>query len=110
MSYLKILIGELNSPRGNFMTLLDNFLFSGKFEFAPSKGNFPVNLHYHCNIVRNLGIIEPHRKILRYFCPQFRKMTPHGVDNYCGVFAVISQNNFKDWRISVSGRKKSGQI
>jgi Fe-S oxidoreductase len=80
MSCLKILIGEFNSPRGNSMTFLDNFLFSGKIKFDSSKNNFPVNLHDPCNIVRNLGIVEPQRKILRYLCPQFREMTPHGAD------------------------------
>ncbi|HKJ92943.1 MAG TPA: (Fe-S)-binding protein, partial [Longimicrobiales bacterium] len=67
-----------------------------------------------CNMVRNLGLVEPQRRILRHLCPQFREMTPHGVDNYCcgggSGFAVMSPNNFTDWRVSVAGRMKFKQI
>ena len=55
------------------MTFLENFLFRGKFKFDPSKNNFPVNIYNSCNIVRNPGIIELQRNILRYLCPQFRQ-------------------------------------
>ena len=41
-------------------------------------------------------------------------MTPHGVDNYCcgggSGFAIMSGNNFEDWRNNVSGRVKFKQI
>jgi Fe-S oxidoreductase len=65
-------------------------------------------------MVRLMGIVEPQRRILRYLCPQFREMTPHGVENYCcgggSGFAIMSGNNFQDWRLSVSGRMKFKQI
>jgi len=101
-------------PRESFLPLIEEIVFSGKIEFDPSKNDFPVTLHDPCNIVRNLGIVEPQRRILRYLCPQFREMTPHGVDNYCcgggSGFAIMSPNNFEDWRISVGGRVKFKQI
>ncbi len=110
----RILTGEMSVPRESCITLLEKIVFSGKIEFDPSKNDFPVTLHDPCNIVRNLGIVEPQRRILRYLCPQFREMTPHGVDNYCcgggSGFAVISANNFADWRISVGSRVKFKQI
>ncbi|HSV96574.1 MAG TPA: (Fe-S)-binding protein [Spirochaetota bacterium] len=110
----RILLGDMNVPRESSMTFLEELVFSGKIKFDPSKNDFPVTLHDPCNIVRNLGIVEPQRRILRYLCPKFREMTPHGVDNYCcgggSGFAVMSQNNFKDWRVAVSGRKKFKQI
>ncbi len=110
----RILTGEMNMPRESCMTFLEEIVFSGKIEFDPSKNDFPVTLHDPCNIVRNLGIVEPQRRILRYLCPQFREMEPHGVDNYCcgggSGFAVMSPNNFADWRISVGGRVKFKQI
>jgi len=101
-------------PRESFLPLLEEIVFSGKIEFDPSKNDFPVTLHDPCNIVRNLGIVEPQRRILRHLCPQFREMTPHGVDNYCcgggSGFAIMSPNNFEDWRVSVGGRMKLKQI
>jgi len=110
----RILTGEMSMSRESCMPLLEEIVFSGKIEFDPSKNDFPVTLHDPCNIVRNLGIVEPQRRILRYLCPQFREMTPHGVDNYCcgggSGFAIMSPNNFDDWRVSVGGRMKFKQI
>jgi Fe-S oxidoreductase len=111
----RILTGELRDvKRVSCLPLLEEIVFSGKIEFDPSKNDFPVTLHDPCNIVRNLGIVEPQRRILRYLCPQFREMTPHGVDNYCcgggSGFAVMSGNNFTDWRVAVAGRMKFKQI
>jgi Fe-S oxidoreductase len=61
-----------------------------------------------------MGIVEPQREILRKIAPQFREMEPHGVDNYCcgggSGFAIMSPNNFDDWRSQVSGRKKLEQV
>jgi Fe-S oxidoreductase len=110
----RILTGDMHIPRESCMALLEQIVFSGKIAFDPSKNDFPVTLHDPCNIVRNLGIVEPQRRILRYLCPQFREMEPHGVDNYCcgggSGFAVMSGNNFTDWRVSVAGRVKFKQI
>ncbi len=110
----RILTGDLNIPRESAMTFLESLVFSGKIEFDPSKNDFPVTLHDPCNIVRNLGIVEPQRRILRYLCPQFCEMTPHGVDNYCcgggGGLSLISQTNFTDWKVNVAGRIKFKQV
>ncbi len=110
----RLLTGDLNIPRQDVMTFLEEIVFSDKIKFDPSKNNFQVTLHDPCNIVRNLGIIEPQRHILRYLCPQFREMTPHGVDNYCcgggGGLSVIAGVNFADWKTNVSGRMKFKQI
>ena len=96
------------------MTFLEKLVFSGKIEFDPSRNDFPVTLHDPCNVVRNLGIVEPQRRILRYLCPQFREMTPSGVDNYCcgggGGFSVMSDVNFTDWKVNVAGRMKFKQV
>jgi Fe-S oxidoreductase len=110
----RLLTGDLNIPRESVMTFLENIVFSGRIKFDPSKNDFPVTLHDPCNIVRNLGIVAPQRRILRYLCPQFREMTPHGVDNYCcgggGGLSVMSDVNFTDWKVSVSGRMKFKQV
>jgi Fe-S oxidoreductase len=110
----RVLNGDLNIPRVSAMTLLEEIVFSGNIEFDPTKNDFPVTLHDPCNMVRLMGIVEPQRRILRYLCPQFREMTPHGVNNYCcgggSGFAIMTPNNFEDWRHLVSGRKKLKQI
>jgi Fe-S oxidoreductase len=110
----RILIGDMNVPKESFHTLLEHIVFSGKIKFDPSKNNFPVTLQDSCNQVRNLGIVEPQRRILRYLCPQFREMTPHGIDNYCcgggSGFAIMGAHNYEDWRVSVGSRRKFKQI
>jgi Fe-S oxidoreductase len=110
----RVLTGDLNIPRENVMTFLENIVFSGKIKFDPSKNDFPVTLHDPCNLVRNLGVVEPQRRILRYLCPQFSEMTPHGIDNYCcgggGGLSVMSDVNFTDWKVYVAGRMKFKQI
>ncbi len=110
----RTLTGDLNIPRESSMTFLENIVFGGKIKFDPAKNDFPVTLHDPCNVVRNLGIVEPQRRILRYLCPQFREMTPHGVDNYCcgggGGLSVMSDVNFTDWKVHVAGRMKFQQV
>ena len=110
----RILLGDMNIRKESFLTFLENIVFSGKIKFDPSKNNFPVTLQDSCNQVRNLGIVEPQRRILRYLAPQFREMAPHGVENYCcgggSGFAIMGANNFTDWRTSLGSRRKFIQI
>lgn len=110
----RVLTGDLNIPRESSMTLLREIVMSGRLKLDPSRNDFPVTLHDPCNLVRLMGVVEPQREIVRKICPQFREMEPHGVDNYCcgggSGFAIMSGNNFPDWRFHVSGRKKLQQV
>ena len=110
----RIVTGDLNIPRESYLPLLRDIVLSGKIKFDPTRNDFPVTLHDPCNMVRLMGVVEPQREILRALCPQFREMEPHGVNNYCcgggSGFAIMSGNNFPDWRFHVSGRKKLEQI
>lgn len=110
----RLLTGELNVRRESGLTLLRDIVMSGRIKFDPSRNDFPVTLHDPCNMVRLMGVVQPQREILQKLCPQFREMEPHGVNNYCcgggSGFAIMSGNNFPDWRFHVSGRKKLQQI
>jgi Fe-S oxidoreductase len=110
----RILTGDLNIPRESALVFLRDIVRSGRLHLDPSRNSFPVTLHDPCNMVRLMGIVEPQREVLRTLCPQFREMTPHGVDNYCcgggSGFAVMSGNNFLDWRMTVAGRRKVRQV
>ncbi len=110
----RLLTGDLNIPRESSLTLLRDIVLSGKLKLDPSRNDFPVTLHDPCNLVRLMGVVEPQREVLRRIAPKFREMTPHGVENYCcgggSGFAIMSPNNFGDWRAKVSGRKKLEQI
>ncbi len=110
----RVLTGELNIHRESSMTLLRDIVMNDRIKLDPSRNDFPVTLHDPCNLVRLMGVVEPQREVIRKICPQFREMWPHGVDNYCcgggSGFAIMSGNNFPDWRFHVSGRKKLQQV
>lgn len=110
----RVFAAEYNIPRESCLTLLDEIVSSGKLKLDPSRNNFPVTLHDPCNVVRLMGVVEPQRRVLRKIAPQFREMTPHGVDNYCcgggSGFAIMQGLNFPEWRNSVAGRMKVKQI
>ncbi len=110
----RILVGDNIIPRESAFPVLEEIVFSGKIKFDPSKNNFPVTLHYPCNTARSMGIVEPQRRILRYLCPQFVEMEPHGVNNYCcgggSGFAIFQGKNFPDWRNAISFRMKFKQV
>lgn len=110
----RVITGELNIPRESALPLLEEIVMSGRIKLDPSRNDFPVTLHDPCNMVRLMGIVEPQRRILRKIAPQFREMTPHGVENYCcgggSGFAITQSTNFPDWRSGLSGRRKMQQI
>jgi len=96
------------------LPLLWDLVKSKALKFDPSKNNFPVTLHDPCNVVRQMGIVQPQRKILKQICPDFREMTPHGVNNYCcgggSGFAIMNSMNFSEFRNKISARTKFNQI
>lgn len=110
----RVLTGDLNIPRESSLVTLEDIVMNNKIEVDPDRNDFPVTLHDPCNVVRLMGIVEPQRRILRKIAPQFREMTPHGVDNYCcgggSGFAIMSGHNFGDWRTQVASRKKLEQV
>jgi Fe-S oxidoreductase len=110
----RVLTGDLNIPRESFLPILADLVMNDKIQLDPTKNNFPVTLHDPCNMVRLMGIVNPQRQILKKICPQFREMTPHGVENYCcgggSGFAIMQSMNFPSWRNTVSGRMKLKQV
>ncbi len=110
----RLLPRELDIPRESCIPILRDIIFSGKIAFDPSRNDIPVTLHDPCNVVRLMGVNRPQREILHYLCPQFREMTPHGVENYCcgggSGFALMNRDNIGAWRNNLSGRKKMAQI
>ncbi|TEB16036.1 succinate dehydrogenase/fumarate reductase iron-sulfur subunit [Pelotomaculum sp. FP] len=110
----RMLAGEDNIPRESCFPILRDIVQKGSIKFDPARNNFPVTLHDPCNLVKSMGIVKPQRDIVKALCPQFREMTPHGVENYCcgggGGFAVMRSMNFPEWRYRVASRMKFKQI
>ena len=110
----RILVGDMNFPRESFLPLLAELVCKDRIKLDPARNNFFVTLHDPCNVVRLMGIVEPQRQIVKKICLQFRQMEPYGVENYCcgggSGFAIMSNMNFPDWRVRISGRMKLRQI
>jgi len=106
--------GDNKVPVESCLPLLWELVKTKRLTFNPEKNNFPVTLHDPCNVVRQMGIVQPQRNILKAICPQFREMTPSGVYNYCcgggSGFAIMQSHNFADFRNKVSARIKFRQI
>jgi len=105
---------DLNIPRESCFPVLEEIVNSGKLKLDPMRNNFPVTLHDPCNTVRLAGIVAPQRRILHRIAPQFREMTPHGVENYCcgggSGFAIMTGANMRDWKLGIAGRMKVKQV
>ncbi|WP_206812258.1 sulfate reduction electron transfer complex DsrMKJOP subunit DsrK [Paradesulfitobacterium ferrireducens] len=101
-------------PVESCLPILWDMVRTNRLKLDPGKNNFPVTLHDPCNVVRQMGIVQPQRNILKAICTRFREMTPHGVDNYCcgggSGFAIMNHCNFSDFRNKVSARMKFKQI
>ena len=110
----RLAVGADNIPRESSFPILRDIVRGGRIKFDPLRNNFPVTLHDPCNIVLSMGVVMPQRQVLRELCPQFREMTPHGVENYCcgggGGFAVMRSMNFPDWEMKVAVRMKFKQV
>lgn len=110
----RMLSGDMNMPRQNWMPLVADILLKGKIKLDLRKNDFPATLHDPCNIVRHMGIVEPQRKIMKLISPKFREMEPNGVNNYCcgggSGFVLISGLNFPEWKDTIAGRMKVHQI
>jgi len=112
----RVLTGDLNIPRESCMPILRDIVKSGKIKFDKSRNDFPVTLHDPCNLTRLMGVISPQREILEEIMPpgRFREMAPHGCNNYCcgggSGFAIMSSNNFPQFRHHLFGRRKLRQV
>jgi Fe-S oxidoreductase len=110
----RVLTGDLSVPIESSLVFLDDLVAGGRLKLDPARNDFPVTLHDPCNVVRLMGIVEPQRRVLRRIAPKFREMEPHGVHNFCcgggSGFAIMSGNNFGEWRIRLSSRRKFRQV
>ncbi len=95
----------------SFLEVMAEYLREGRIRVDPAKHPGPVTLHDPCNLVRNGGVVEPQREVLRASVSRLVEMTPHGVDNFCcgGGGGQLSMGRFRERRIR-SGSVKAEQI
>jgi Fe-S oxidoreductase len=87
------------------------YIRKGKICLDPEKIKDIVTLHDPCNLVRNGGILNEQRYILRQFISDLVEMTPHGIDNYCcgGGGGQLTMSEYSERRVK-AGEIKAEQI
>lgn len=95
----------------SFLEVMEEYLRDGRLHVDPDRHPDPVTLHDPCNLVRNGGVSEPQRAILRRTVRNLVEMVPNREENFCcgGGGGQLAMSRFKDRRIA-SGGVKAEQI
>jgi len=105
-------LGEAHPfPVVHFLDLMDRWLAEGRLAVDPARIPQRLTLHDPCNLVRQGGVREPQRRILRRAATDFAEMTPHGEENFCcgGGGGQLGMAKYRDRRIR-AGSIKAEQI
>lgn len=84
--------------------LIAEYISQGKLKLDKSVNNEVITLHDPCNLVRNGGIIEQQRYILKHAASEFVEMTPHGTDNFCcgGGGGQLAMSEYNERRMKIA--------
>jgi Fe-S oxidoreductase len=95
----------------SFVEVMAEYLAAGRLRLDPLKNLDPVTLHDPCNLVRNGGVIEEQRYLLRHAVTTFVEMTPNREDNYCcgGGGGLLAASEHTAKRLE-AGKVKAEQI
>ena len=95
----------------SFVELLDQYVAGGRVTLDATRNRERVTLHDPCNLVRNGGVIEPQRRVLRRAAWDFVEMTPNRERNYCcgGGGGLLAASEYAARRVA-AGRPKADQI
>lgn len=95
----------------SILEVIADYIREGKIKLDPSKNAKPVTLHDPCNLVRNGGVIEDQRCILKKAVSNFIEMTPNRANNYCcgGGGGQLAMSEYSERRIK-AGKIKAEQI
>ncbi|MFI5251155.1 MAG: (Fe-S)-binding protein [Bacteroidota bacterium] len=91
--------------------VLSEYIKDGRIRLDPKKIDAPVTLHDPCNLVRNGGVIDEQRFVLKNACSNFIEMNPNRENNYCcgGGGGQLAMGEYKARRIG-AGKIKAEQI
>jgi Fe-S oxidoreductase len=95
----------------SFVEVMAEYLADRRLVLDPAKNAGRVTLHDPCNLVRNGGVIEEQRALLRAAASDFVEMTPNRENNYCcgGGGGMLAASEHAAKRVE-SGRIKAEQI
>ena len=98
-------------PVRSFVEMQAEYIRDKRIRLDPSVNSKRVTYHDPCNQVRQGGIIEEPRYVLRHSVTDFVEMQPHGAENFCcgGGGGMLSMSEFAKERIA-AGKVKAEQI
>lgn len=91
--------------------LLEEYIISGKIKVDKNLNTKKYTIHDPCNIVRNGGLYNALRYVVREVVPELTEMVPNGSDNFCcgGGGGMLAMSEYNERRIKV-GEIKAEQI
>ncbi|MFA5795154.1 MAG: (Fe-S)-binding protein [Candidatus Brocadiia bacterium] len=103
--------GKLGVPVKSVLEVFAAYVKEGRLKLDPSKNSKRVTLHDPCNLVRNGGVIEEQRYILKHAVQDFVEMIPNRKQNFCcgGGGGMLAMGEYKERRIK-AGKIKADQI
>jgi len=84
--------------------LLAEYISKGKIKLDKEKNKELITLHDPCNLVREGGVIDQQRYILKHAASNFIEMTPHGTDNFCcgGGGGQLAMSEYNERRMKIA--------
>jgi Fe-S oxidoreductase len=87
--------------------LLAEYISGGKLKLDKKLNKELITLHDPCNLVREGGIVDQQRYILKHAASNFIEMTPNGIDNFCcgGGGGQLAMSEYNERRMKIAGIK-----
>lgn len=84
--------------------LLAEYVRNRRIILDRTKNQELMTLHDPCNLVREGGVIDEQRYVLRKAAMHFVEMTPHGIDNFCcgGGGGQLAMSEYGDRRMKIA--------
>ena len=95
----------------SFLEEVLDYLRDGRIRLDPTRNPAPVTYHDPCNLVRNGGVVEEPRRVLRQTVLNFIEMQPNREKNWCcgGGGGMLAMTEYARRRMEAA-RKKAEQI
>lgn len=84
--------------------LLAEYISKGRLKLDKEKNKELITLHDPCNLVREGGVIDQQRYVLKHAASNFIEMTPCGTDNFCcgGGGGQLAMSEYNERRMKIA--------
>ena len=91
--------------------LIASYIREGRIKLDKSLNSELVTIHDPCNLVRNGGLLNEIRYVVKSAVSELIEMTPHGTDNFCcgGGGGKLAMSEYNERRLKI-GKVKADQI